>query len=62
MEVDTKAAEPKKSVGEWAREKKPAEWLLAGARAGGNWEDEFPVLTETEFDAAIAAVADIRIG
>jgi len=55
-------APARKSVGEWSRAKKPAAWKLAGAAHAGKWEDEFPVITEAEFDAAIQAAGDIRIG
>ncbi len=58
-------AEPvRKPVSEWARAKKPEAWKLAGAVAAGKWELEvgFPSLTESEFDAAIQAAGDIRIG
>ena len=54
----------RRPVSDWVRAKKPAAWKLAGAVQAGKWELEvgFPLLSESEFDAAIAAVGDIRIG
>jgi hypothetical protein len=56
-------AEPvRKFAAQWAAQKKTDAWKFAGARSASRWEDEFPSLTEAEFDAAIQAVCDIRIG
>jgi hypothetical protein len=52
----------RKSPPDWRREKKPDAWAFAGARQAGKWEERWPLLTESEFDAAIAAAGDIRIG
>lgn len=36
--------------------------FFAGARVLSKWEDEFPLITEAEFDAALQAVKDIELG
>jgi len=35
---------------------------LAGAAAAGRWEDDWPQLTEAEFDAALQAAGEVELG
>lgn len=56
------APSPRKFPSQWAAQKKPEAWQFAAASAAGRWEPEFPALTEDEFDAAIKAASEIRIG
>jgi hypothetical protein len=69
-------APAKKPVSFWLGRKRPPEpmheadrrarvmfdVLFAGAKAAGRWEDDWPLMTEDEFDKALAAVANIKMG
>jgi hypothetical protein len=57
----------------WATKKRPSGVLerdarthfdarFAGAKAAGRWEDEWPLLTEADFDAALEAAGSISLG
>lgn len=60
----------------WQRKKQPPEGRVAderlvrlhfdvqfaGAKSAGRWEEDWPLLTEIEFDAALAAVANLKLG
>ena len=57
----------------WAAKKRPTGVLerdershfdaqFAGAKAAGRWEDEWPLLTESAFDAALEAAGSISLG
>jgi hypothetical protein len=55
------AAAPRKTVEVWAAEKKTPAWLFAGAKAGNRW----PIgreLEEAEYDQAVHAAANVKIG
>jgi hypothetical protein len=76
--LDTSAPPAKKPVSFWLGRKRPPEpqhdadrkarnlfdVLYAGAAAAGRWagQEEFVLLTENDFDAALAAVASIQLG
>jgi len=51
-------------VSEWVRAKKPEAWKLAAAAQAGKWElgTGWPAISEEDFDAAIKAAGEIRIG
>lgn len=36
--------------------------LFAGAKSAGGWEDEWPLMSEDEFDAALEKVATLELG
>lgn len=62
--LDLTVVDGARSASYWAAKKKPEAWKLAAAAAAGKWELDtgFPEMTEAEFDAAIQAAGEIRIG
>jgi hypothetical protein len=52
----------RKPPADWRAQKKPDAWKFAAAMQAGKWEERWPQLTEDEFDAAIKAAGEIRIG
>lgn len=57
----TETEAPRRAIEAWAEEKRAEAWRLAAARAMRGWAIGRE-LTEQEFDAAMKAAGEIRIG
>ena len=49
-----------RTIEEWAKAKGTPDWLFAGAKAGHRWA-KHKVLTEAQYDTAIAAAGSVVV-